>query len=86
MRAVYFHFRWDRLSSGDDEMDSVWTKTTQLPQFEPLSEDIKTDVLIIGGGMAGLLCAWQKQEVQFSVVKNKYLMSRTERNEARRKK
>ena len=40
-------------------MDSVWTKTTQLPQFEPLSEDIKTDVLIIGGGMAGLLCAWQ---------------------------
>ena len=59
MRAVYFHFRWDRLSSGDDEMDSVWTKTTQLPQFEPLSEDIKTDVLIIGGGMAGLLCAWQ---------------------------
>ena len=40
-------------------MDSVWTQTANLPQFEPLSGDIKTDVLIIGGGMAGLLCAWQ---------------------------
>jgi glycine/D-amino acid oxidase-like deaminating enzyme len=40
-------------------MDSVWTKTAQLPQFEPLSGDIKTDVLIIGGGMAGLLCAFE---------------------------
>ena len=38
-------------------MDSVWTKTAQLAQFEPLPGDIKTDVLVIGGGMAGLLCA-----------------------------
>ncbi len=28
-----------------------------LPQFPPLEGDRKTDVLIIGGGMAGLLCA-----------------------------
>ncbi|MBE5782569.1 MAG: FAD-dependent oxidoreductase [Clostridiales bacterium] len=38
-------------------MDSVWTKTAQLPSFQPLREDIKADVLIIGGGLAGLLCA-----------------------------
>ena len=36
-------------------MDSVWTKTAQMPSFEPLREDVKTDVLIIGGGLAGLL-------------------------------
>ena len=40
-------------------MDSVWTQTAHLPEFEPLSDDIRTDVLVIGGGMAGLLCAWQ---------------------------
>ena len=38
-------------------MDSVWTKTASAPSFEPLKGDIKTDVLIIGGGIAGLLCA-----------------------------
>jgi len=40
-------------------MDSVWTQTAHMPQFEQLKSDIKTDVLVIGGGIAGLLCAWQ---------------------------
>ena len=38
-------------------MDSIWTRTATLPAFECLQGDIKTDVLIIGGGMAGILCA-----------------------------
>jgi len=38
-------------------MDSLWRKTARLPRFEPLKQDIKTKVLIIGGGMAGILCA-----------------------------
>lgn len=37
-------------------MESVWMDV-QLPHFAPLEGDISTDVLIIGGGMAGLLCA-----------------------------
>lgn len=40
-------------------MDSIWTNTAKLPAFEPLRENIKTDVLIIGGGLAGLLCAYR---------------------------
>lgn len=40
-------------------MDSIWTKTAQLPQFEPLRSDLNTDVLIIGGGLAGVLCAYK---------------------------
>lgn len=37
-------------------MKSIWQAGT-LPSFEKLEGDVKTDVLVIGGGMAGLLCA-----------------------------
>ena len=40
-------------------MSAVWTSTITLPTFPPLPGDTKTDVLIIGGGMAGILCAYQ---------------------------
>ncbi len=43
-------------------MNSIWTKTTDLPEFPTLPGDKKTDVLIIGGGMAGILCAYFLQE------------------------
>lgn len=38
-------------------MKSVWSESTKLPRFERLETDVKTDALVIGGGMAGLLCA-----------------------------
>ena len=38
-------------------MKSIWEMTAQLPEFAPLPRDIRTDVLVIGGGLAGLLCA-----------------------------
>ena len=37
---------------------SIWTQTCILPSFSGLSRNEKTDVLIIGGGMAGILTAW----------------------------
>ena len=39
-------------------MISLWEDTTKMPSFPKLDQDIKTDVLIIGGGMAGVLCAY----------------------------
>ncbi len=36
---------------------SIWEATATLPKFEALSKDISTEVLVIGGGLAGLLCA-----------------------------
>lgn len=41
---------------------SIWGMTERLPRFAPLSENVKTDVLIIGGGIAGILCAYFLQE------------------------
>ena len=38
-------------------MRSYWEESAKLPAFAPLEQDIQTDVLIIGGGMAGVLCA-----------------------------
>ena len=40
------------------EMRSIWTENISLPQFKQLKGSRKTDVLIIGGGMAGILCAY----------------------------
>lgn len=39
-------------------MDSIWEKTVRMPSFPPLEGDLKTDVLVIGGGIVGLLCTW----------------------------
>lgn len=51
-------------------MASVWSSTVSLPKFQPLQADLKTDVLIIGGGMAGLLCAYflEKAGVEYALV------------------
>lgn len=35
-----------------------WHKTANTDQYPPLSEDIETDVLIIGGGITGITCAY----------------------------
>jgi glycine/D-amino acid oxidase-like deaminating enzyme len=40
-------------------MGSIWAKTAQIPRSDKLRSDLKTDVLIIGGGLAGVLCAWK---------------------------
>lgn len=38
-------------------MESIWQLDAALPEFPLLSGEIKTDVLVIGGGLAGLLTA-----------------------------
>ena len=43
---------------GDNMYKSIWTEHVQMPSFPRLEQDLKTDVLIIGGGLAGILCAY----------------------------
>ena len=40
-------------------MLSLWSATSHIPSFNSLKEDIKTDVLVIGGGLSGILCAYE---------------------------
>lgn len=42
-------------------MQSIWQKEISLPTFPPLEGDTSTDVLIIGGGIAGILLAYRLQ-------------------------
>mgnify|MGYP001853236427 CR=1 FL=1 len=49
-------------------MKSLWEQTSRQAAFEALQKDIKTDVLIIGGGMAGVLCAYMLQRAGVNYV------------------
>ncbi len=44
-------------------MESIWEKTAARNWFQSLSGSQSTDVLIIGGGIAGLLCAHRLKSV-----------------------
>lgn len=41
---------------------SIWESGIELPEFPKLKGDLKTDVLVIGGGICGLLCAYELKQ------------------------
>lgn len=51
-------------------MSSLWNETVRRHDFPTLQSDMKTDVLIIGGGIAGILTAYflQKNGVPYILV------------------
>ena len=61
---------------------SLWESSAQLPGFNKLEKDIKTDVLIVGGGLAGILCAhFLKQAgVSYVLVEGSKIASGTTKN------
>lgn len=58
-------------------MESFWGQTVEMPKFESLSGDAQTDVLIIGGGIAGILCAYMLNQagIDYMLVEAETLCS-----------
>ena len=59
-------------------MKTVWRTFQEMPEFGSLSGDIKTDVLIIGGGLAGILCAHRLHErgVNYALIERDRILSK----------
>ncbi len=49
-------------------MDSVWYGQVNMPAFPSLEGNTKADVLIIGGGIAGILCAYMLKHAGVNAV------------------
>lgn len=49
-------------------MESVWSRSTKIPEREPLDGNIFTEAAVIGAGMTGILTACFLQELGFHVV------------------
>ena len=75
--ALHVSFRDAHTSSGDDMNNPIWGGDVALPSFPKAETDLHTDVLIIGGGMAGLLCArmLQKAGADYILLESGRIMS-----------
>lgn len=49
-------------------MISKWSDSVTLPRFPHLEKDVRTDVLIIGGGLAGILCAYMLKDAGVNYI------------------
>src|SRR4026209_2591917 len=46
------------MRSDSGHTTSVWMGTTEVPQFPPLTQDVRANVCIIGAGIAGMTTAY----------------------------
>lgn len=59
--------------------NSIWSDTIKIKDFPTLNQDISTDVLVIGGGVVGILCAYElsKRNIKCIVVEKDKIGSGT---------
>ena len=58
-------------------MDSIWEKTSEIAEHPVLTGELQTDVLIIGGGIAGILCAYEleRRKINYALVEADRILS-----------
>lgn len=63
-------------------LNSIWADSANLPSFPQLKEDLKTDLLIVGGGLAGILCAYfaQRSGVDYALIESDSICHGVTRN------
>lgn len=49
-------------------MESIWSKTADLPEYQTLNGNLKTEAAVIGGGIAGMLTARLLKEAGVDAV------------------
>lgn len=61
---------------------SIWSDSTKISPRKSLSGDMKTDVLIIGGGLCGILCAWflEQKGIDYILVEGAKITSGITKN------
>ncbi len=61
---------------------SIWTNQDILKEFEPLKGSKKTDILIIGGGISGILCAYflKQKGIDYILVEGNKIASGITKN------
>ncbi len=60
-------------------MESIWQKDAVRPQFPIQQENLQTDVLIVGGGFAGILCAYylEQENIPYILVEKDCICAHT---------
>ena len=63
-------------------MNSVWKVSSVLPKFPKLEKNLETDVLIIGGGLCGVLCAYMLKNagVDYVLLESDRICGKTTEN------
>ena len=46
------------MQSDSGHTTSVWMDTTEVPQFQPITQDVRANVCVIGAGIAGMTTAY----------------------------
>ena len=61
---------------------SIWQDEVTLHQFGKINEDKRTDVLIIGGGICGILCAYflRQKGIDYVLAEGSTICSGTTKN------
>lgn len=67
---------------GDIMTNSIWTNSGSVPSFPTLKGNAKTDILIVGGGLAGILCAYilQQKGADYILIESGNICSGVTRN------
>ena len=59
----------ERISHGDINMNqSYWQKTSSIQRCASIQDDMDTDIVIIGAGMAGVSLAYQLKDLSYRVI------------------
>jgi len=67
---------------GDSMINSIWSDYSDMPKFSSLEKDTKVDVLIVGGGLSGILCAYKLAQagIEYMLIEADKIMNGVSRN------